>query len=69
MLFIDDNTAGSIERAAAPCINEKQHAFAGIQLLKLSSVLFNQRLGVFTGNEIDPADVFLLAQQHLCRFE
>ncbi|MOA05362.1 hypothetical protein D3C78_1249560 [compost metagenome] len=26
MLFIDDNAAGGIERAATPCIDEKQHA-------------------------------------------
>ncbi len=30
--------------------------------------IFNQRLGIFTGNEIDPADVFLLAQQHFLPF-
>ena len=61
MLFVDDNAAGSIERAASPCINEKQPAFSGVEFCQLSVVLFNQRFGIFTWNEIDPADVFLLA--------
>ncbi|CDK63812.1 hypothetical protein [Klebsiella pneumoniae IS10] len=69
MLFIDDNAASSVERAASPCIDEKQHAFTGIQFCQLGVVFLDQRFGIFTRNEIDPANVFLLAQQHFCCFQ
>ena len=53
MLFVDDNAAGSIERAASPCINEKQHAFSGVEFCQLSVVLFNQRFGSIIGKKAE----------------